>query len=178
MSRIGRRSVSIPQGAKISLQAHECLVEGPKGKLVVPVPECIAVKIEEKSVSFARELDTKKARSLHGLIRNLINNALIGVTAGYKKSLDIHGVGFKAQLKGSILNCALGYSHEINYAIPEGVTVTVPQPTVVVVEGIDKTKVGRVAAHIRDFYRPEPYKGKGVRYSDEQVRRKQGKVVG
>jgi large subunit ribosomal protein L6 len=103
---------------------------------------------------------------------------LIGVTTGYKKSLDIHGVGFKAQLKGSILNCALGYSHEINYAIPEGISLSVPQPTVIVIEGIDKTQVGRVAAQIRDFYRPEPYKGKGVRYSDEQIRRKQGKVVG
>jgi large subunit ribosomal protein L6 len=178
MSRIGRRAVTIPNGAKISVKGTGCLVEGPKGKLNVPIPECIKITVAEKTVSFERTIETKKARSLHGLMRNLINNALIGVTTGYKKSLDIHGVGFKAQLKGSILNCALGYSHEINYAIPEGISLSVPQPTVIVIEGIDKTQVGRVAAQIRDFYRPEPYKGKGVRYSDEQIRRKQGKVVG
>jgi len=178
MSRIGRKEVEIPQGAKITIQGAECLVEGPKGKLTVAIPECIQVTVGEKAVTFDREQDTKTARSMHGLVRNLINNALIGVTEGYKRTLDIHGVGFKAQLKGNILNCALGYSHEINYTIPEGVTVTVPQQTHVIVESIDKVKVGQVAAQIRDFYRPEPYKGKGVRHSNEQIRRKQGKVVG
>jgi large subunit ribosomal protein L6 len=178
MSRIGKREVKIPQGAKITVQGSECLIEGPKGKLTVAIPEYIQVKVGEKSVAFDRSLDTKTARSFHGLVRNLVNNAFIGVTQGYKKTLDIHGVGFKAQLKGNILNCALGYSHEINYSIPEGVTVTVPQQTHIIVESTDKVKVGQVASQIRNFYQPEPYKGKGVRYSDEQIRRKQGKVVG
>lgn len=178
MSRIGSKPVDIPQGAKVSVEGRNCLVEGPKGKITVPVAEGIDVKVDDKSVIFSRQNDNKKSRSMHGLVRNLVNNALIGVTQGYSKALEIHGVGFKAQLKGKILNCALGYSHEINYDIPQGVTVTVPQPTSVVIEGIDKMLVGRVAAQIRDFYLPEPYKGKGVRYAGEQIRRKQGKVVG
>jgi large subunit ribosomal protein L6 len=178
MSRIGIKPVKIPENVKIMLEGETCLVEGPKGKLALKVPSAIEVKIDEKLVTVTRKNDLKTSRSLHGLFRNLINNAFIGVTKGYTKALEIYGVGFKAQLKGSILNCSLGYSHEINYEIPQGVTITVPQPTNISVQGIDKMLVGRVAAQIRDFYLPEPYKGKGVRYAGEQIRRKQGKVVG
>ncbi len=178
MSRIGAKVVEIPQGVKTSIDNGLFSAEGQKGKLTIPIPDSIIVEVEGNVIKFSRKADTKEARSKHGLIRNLVNNVLIGVSKGYVKKLDIHGVGFKAQMKGKVFNCALGYSHEINYEIPEGVTVTVPQPTHVIVESNDKVLVGRVAAKIRSFYKPEPYKGKGVRYSDEQIRRKQGKVVG
>ena len=178
MSRIGKKAIEIPKGAKISVNEQSCTVEGPKGKLTVDIPQKIKVSADDEKVAVTRENDTKKVRSFHGLVRNLIRNAFVGVTEGYTRTLEIHGIGFKAQLKGKILNCVLGYSHEIDYKIPDGVNISVPQPTTVVVESIDKVLVGRVAAQIRDFYLPEPYKGKGVRYANEQVRRKQGKVVG
>lgn len=178
MSRIGKVPVEIPSGAKIAVGTAEAKIEGPKGTLTVDIPDNIEVKTEDKLVIVDRKSDTKQARANHGLVRNLIKNALVGVTDGYKKSLDIHGVGFKAQLKGKKVTFSLGYSHDIDFDVPQGVTVTVPQPTVVVIEGADKVKVGQAAATMRSYYEPEPYKGKGVRYTGENIRRKQGKVVG
>ncbi len=178
MSRIGRVSVAIPKEAKIKIESDKFIAEGPKGKLSVDIPASIELEVKDDHVEFKRKSDLKKDKALHGLIRNLVNNVLIGVSKGYSKKLDIHGVGFKAQMKGKKINFSLGYSHDINFDIPEGITVSVPQQTAVVVEGIDKVLVGQVSAKIRDFFKPEPYKGKGIRYSDEQIRRKQGKVVG
>jgi len=178
MSRIGKRPVTIPKEAKIKVEQNVFYAEGPKGKLSVCIPPAIDCTVKDSVVLFTTKSTLKKDREKHGLVRNLVNNIIIGVTKGYVKKLDIQGVGFKAQLKGKSIVLALGYSHEINYPIPSGVTVTVPQQTSVIIEGADKALVGKVAAKIRDFFRPEPYKGKGVRYSDEQVRRKQGKVVG
>ncbi|MBU1863954.1 MAG: 50S ribosomal protein L6 [Candidatus Omnitrophica bacterium] len=178
MSRIGKKRVQIPKEAKVTVENNIFYAEGPKGKLSVDIPQAITLDIKDTTIGFERNNDSKKDRAYHGLIRNLVNNALIGVSKGYTKKLDIYGVGFKAQSKGKSINFALGYSHTIDFPIPSGVTVTVPQPTSVVVEGADKVLVGQVAANIRDFFKPEPYKGKGVRYSDEQIRRKQGKVVG
>lgn len=178
MSRIGSKSVAIPKDAKHSFAQGVFTAEGPKGKQTVQVPDCVQLEIKDNEICFSRTNDSKYAREQHGLIRNLVKNALKGVTSGYQMKLEIYGVGFKAQMKGKVLNLNLGYSHEIDYQIPQGVTVTVPKPTDITVEGPDKVLVGRVAATIRDYYRPEPYKGKGVRYAGENIRRKQGKVVG
>lgn len=178
MSRIGKKDLVIPKGVKTKIENGTFWAEGPKGKLSVDVPDCIKLDMKDDKISFSRDIDTKYSRSQHGLIRNLVKNALVGVSDGYSKRLDIHGVGFKAQLKGKSVTFSLGYSHEINFPVPEGITVKVPQPTAVFVEGADKVSVGMVAAKIRDFFKPEPYKGKGVRYGGEQIRRKQGKVVG
>jgi len=178
MSRIGKKPVQIPKEAKLKIEGGVFYAEGPKGKLSVNIPSCIDVVVKDAMVEFHRKGDEKADYAYHGLIRNLVKNALIGVTEGYSKKLEIHGIGFKAQMKGKAINFALGYSHDIDLTIPAGVTVTVPQQTAVVVEGVDKVLVGQVAAKIRDFFKPEPYKGKGIRYSNEQIRRKQGKVVG
>lgn len=178
MSRIGSKPVEIPANAKYKVEGDVFYAEGPKGKLEVKIPGDIEVKIGEKDIVCMRKNNSKIARANHGLIRNLINNSLVGVTAGYSRSLDIHGVGFKGQMKGKKVVFSLGYSHDIDFDIPAGVSITLPNPTNVVIESCDKVKVGQVAATIRSFYKPEPYKGKGVRYSGENIRRKQGKVVG
>ncbi len=178
MSRIGKKPVDIASGVKVKQEGSTVIVEGAKGKLEVAIPEELTVNISDKEVIVDRKNDTKRARAQHGLIRNLIKNAIAGVAEGYKKELDISGVGFKAELKGKKIVCYLGYSHEIHYEAPEGVSLTCPQPTRVVIQGIDNVKVGQTAARIRDFYKPEPYNGKGVSYAGEKIRRKQGKVVG
>ncbi len=178
MSRLGKKPVEILSGVKVKIEADKFVAEGPKGKLDVVIPSNVTVDISDKEVIVARKDDTKDARAKQGLIRSLIKNVIIGVSQGYEKSLDISGVGFKAELKGKQLICYLGYSHDIKFIPPEGVTLSVPQPTRIVVQGIDKVKVGETAARIRSFYKPEPYNGKGVSYTGEQIRRKQGKVVG
>ena len=178
MSRIGKVAVEIPKEAKIKNEPGMFMCEGPKGKLSVKIPQSIELEVNDNRISFKRKSDSKTDRAFHGLIRNLVKNALIGVSQGYSRKLDIFGVGYKAQMKGKKINFSLGYSHEIDFDIPAGITITIPQQTSVVVEGVDKVLVGQVAAEIRDFFKPEPYKGKGIRYSDEQIRRKQGKVVG
>jgi len=178
MSRVGRKPITVPEKVKLNLKANLLSVEGPKGKLSLTVHPRMKVDVTEKEVTVKRPTNTRQDRSLHGLTRALIQNTVLGVSEGFSKSLKIEGVGFRAQLKGKTLVLSLGYSHPINYAVPEGVEVKVGQQNTLTVSGINKKEVGQVAADIRRFYEPEPYGGKGVRYADEVVRRKQGKTVG
>ena len=134
-------------------------------------------EIKDNSITFTRPSDEKQDKATHGLIRSLANNMIIGVTEGYKKDLEITGVGFKAAVQGKVLNIQLSYTHPINYNIPDGITIETPKPNIIMIKGIDKAKVGKAAAEIRDYYRPEPYKGKGIKYAGEHVRRKAGKAV-
>jgi large subunit ribosomal protein L6 len=177
MSRIGKKPVELPGGVKASVDANEVLIEGPKGKLTLKVHHRLEVKIEDNKLVIKRKSDSKLDKSLHGLSRSLVANMVKGVTEGYEQELEIHGIGFRAQVKGKQLNMQLGFSHPINFNIPEGITIETPKPTLIIIKGIDKAKVGEVAAEIRGFYRPEPYKGKGVRYKGEYVRRKAGKAI-
>jgi large subunit ribosomal protein L6 len=177
MSRIGKMPVIVPDAVKVTISDRTVSVEGPKGKLQLDLPELTEVKLDDNQVLVTRESDEKRAKAMHGLARSLINNMVIGVEKGFMKKLEIHGVGFKAAVKGQVLNLNLGYSHEINHEIPAGINVSVENNTIITVEGADKAVVGKVAAEVRSYYPVEPYKGKGVRYSDEQVVRKQGKQV-
>lgn len=178
MSRVGKKPITLPATVKISMQGKNLTVQGPKGKLNLDVHNRIAVTVKDNKVEVTRPSDDRTDRALHGLTRSLIQNMVQGVTEGYVKDLEIVGVGFKAQVKGKILNLALGYTHPIDYNIPEGIEIKCPNPTRVNVTGLDKQKVGQVAAEIRGFYEPEPYKGKGIHYVGEVIRRKQGKKVG
>ncbi len=178
MSRIGKKPITIPDKTKVSVDDHsKVTVEGPKGKLEWTLPELITINIEDSQVAFERKEESGKARAMHGLCRALINNMVTGVTEGFKKELEINGVGFKAAVKGNILNLSLGFSHPIDFPIPEGIKISVAENTKLTVEGIDRQKVGQVASDIRSYYPPEPYKGKGVKYADEQIIRKEGKTV-
>ncbi len=177
MSRIGKKPIDLPSGVKANIADNVITVEGPKGKLTYNIPARFKVEIKDNKVTVTRPSDEKQDKATHGLIRSLINNMVIGVSNGYTKTLEITGVGFKAAVQGKILNIQLSYTHPINFDIPDGITIETPKPTNIIIKGIDKTKVGKVAAEIRDFYSPEPYKGKGIRYSDEHVRRKAGKAV-
>jgi len=177
MSRIGKKPVEIPKNVKASLDSNKVTIEGPKGKLSMKIHYRLTVEIKDDKLIVARKTDSKLDRSLHGLSRSLVANMVKGVTDGYQKELEIHGVGFRAQVQGKQLNMQLGFSHPINYEIEEGITIETPKPTSIIVKGIDKIKVGEVAAEIRGFYKPEPYKGKGIRYKGEYVRRKAGKAV-
>ena len=178
MSKIGKRPIDIPQGVKINIEGSMVKVEGPKGKLEWKLPEGIECKVKDNKISVCRVNDTKKLKSLHGLSRAIINNMVIGVWQGFQKELDIVGVGYKASLKGKILNLQLGFSHPVEFPIPEGIEIEVPTSTRIIVKGIDKQLVGQVAASIRRIYPPEPYKGKGIRYAQEEVRKKLGKAMG
>jgi large subunit ribosomal protein L6 len=175
MSRIGEVPVEVPAGVTVSVDGGSVVVKGAKGELTQELPAGITVEVEDGSVTVKRADDSRKA--FHGLIRSLIANMVVGVSAGYKKELEIQGVGFKAELKGKTLNLSLGFASPIEYAVPDTVTITLADPTKIAVEGIDKQQVGLVAARIRSFYPAEPYKGKGVRYKGEKVRRKEGKTV-
>jgi len=178
MSRIGYKSIPLPDKVKLNVTGEGSVhVEGPKGELSWMLPGEIKCKVEGRSVSFARGNESRRVRALHGLSRALVNNMVTGVSAGFSKDLEIQGVGFKAAVQGKALKLNLGFSHDINFPIPEGIKVTVADNTKIKIEGIDKRLVGQVAAEIRGFYPPEPYKGKGVRYSGEQVKRKEGKTV-
>ncbi|MCM8790113.1 MAG: 50S ribosomal protein L6 [Candidatus Omnitrophica bacterium] len=178
MSRIGKKPIAIPSGVKVSIGADNLItVEGKNGKLTYKAPANFKLEVKENSFSVSRPSDTKQDKATHGLIRSLVNNMIRGVSEGYKKELEVTGVGFKAAVQGKVLNLSLSFSHPINYNIPEGVSVETPKPNIIIVKGADKAKVGEVAAEIRDFYRPEPYKGKGIKYVGEQVRRKAGKAV-
>lgn len=174
MSRIGSKPVAIPAGVKVTVADANVTVEGKLGKLVIPVPAGTAVKVEGDNVVVTRDNDECKA--LHGLVRSLINNAVFGVVNGYKKGLEIVGVGYKATLAGKKLTLNLGYSHPIVYMVPDGIKMNVTDGVKIDLEGFDKQLVGEVAARIRRFKKPEPYKGKGVRYSDEHVVIKPGKT--
>jgi large subunit ribosomal protein L6 len=175
MSRIGKKPVSIPSGVTASVEGQTVKVKGPKGALQVVLHDDVAVKMESGAVRVDPRNESKRARALWGTSRSVIANLVAGVTKGFEKRLDITGVGYRAAVQGKTLNLALGYSHDISYAIPEGIAIATPKPTEIVVTGIDRQQVGQVAAEIRDFRPPEPYKGKGVRYSDEYVFRKEGK---
>jgi len=178
MSRIGNKRVRLPDKVKVSCtEAGSVTVEGPKGKLEWLLPGQIKLRIEGNEVALSRENDSRRVKALHGLSRSLINNMVTGVSQGFQKALEIQGVGFRAQVQGNKLNLSLGFSHPVVFEIPDGVKVTVQENTKLSVEGIDRQRVGQVAADIRAYYPPEPYKGKGVRYADEQVLRKEGKTV-
>ena len=176
MSRIGKKPVPIPSGVEVKLDGDTVVVKGPKGQLETAIlGDLVEVTIEDNKVKVEPRNQTKQARSAWGLTRSLINNMVIGVTEGFQKKLEIVGVGYRAQLQGRNLKLNLGFSHDVIYEVPEGIEVQVPQPTEIIVSGIDKQKVGQVAAEIRAWRPPEPYKGKGVRYAGEYIFRKEGK---
>jgi large subunit ribosomal protein L6 len=176
MSRIGKLPIEIPQGVKILIKDLVVKVEGPKGTLSRVLTDGVTIATTDKSLVVSRVDDGIKSRSAHGLTRTLINNMVIGVTKGYETTLDITGVGYRAEAKGPVLNLSLGYSHPINFPLPKGISVEVDKMTKIVVKGIDKELVGQTAAKIRSFRGPEPYKGKGIRYADEVILRKAGKT--
>jgi large subunit ribosomal protein L6 len=177
MSRIGKIPVAIPAGVKVNVKDRQVLVEGPKGKLDLTLPARTTAAVAEGKIVVSRDGDDAEAKAMHGLGRALINNMVKGVTQGYLKKLEIQGVGFKAAVQGNAVNLSLGYSHPINYPLPAQIKVTVEENTKITVEGPDKQSVGQVAADLRAYYPPEPYKGKGVRYAGEHVKRKEGKTV-
>jgi large subunit ribosomal protein L6 len=178
MSRIGNKAVEIPAKVKVNIDPNGAVsVEGPKGKLTWALPREIKGSVADNHVSLARAAETHSVKALHGLSRALVNNMVRGVSEGFAKELEIEGVGFKAAVQGATLNLSLGFSHPILFSIPKDIKITVTDSTKIAIQGIDKKLVGQVAADIRRFYPPEPYKGKGVRYVGEQIRRKEGKTV-
>jgi large subunit ribosomal protein L6 len=176
MSRIGNKPVVIPSNVTITVDGNTVKVKGPKGELSQSFRPEVSVTVKDGQVAIERSGDEKSVKALHGLTRALIANMVQGVTGGYKKTLEIVGVGYKAEKKGKTLVLNVGYSHPVQYPEPAGITLSTQSPTVVVIEGTDKQKVGQVAAELRDVRPPEPYKGKGIRYQGEQVRRKAGKA--
>ena len=178
MSRIGKLPIRVPEGVEVQLSESRIAVKGARGELALDYNPEMAVKHEDGTITVARPTDQTRHRARHGLTRSLIANMVEGVTQGYKKQLEITGVGYKAEVKPFGLQLALGFSHPVEYRAPAGIKLTAPQPTAVVIEGADKEKVGQVAAEIRALRKPEPYKGKGVKYQGEQVRRKAGKAGG
>src|SRR3984893_5868463 len=175
MSRIGKKAVPIPSGVTASVEGPTGKMKGPKGALHFVVPDEIMVKLGKAAVKTDNRLDSKRALAMWGTSRTLVANLVTGVTKGFESKLDITGVGYRAAVQGKNLQIALGYSHDVVFPIPEGIAIATPRPTEIVVTGIDKQKVGQVAAVIRGFRPPEPYKGKGVRYSGEYIFRKEGK---
>ena len=177
MSRIGRMPIAIPAGVTVTIaENNKVTAKGPKGTLERVLPAEMSIKEEDGQIIVTRPSDLKKMKSLHGLTRTLINNMIVGVTAGYEKKLEINGVGYRAQKQGKKLVLSLGYSHPVEMEDPEGLESTMEGQNVIIVKGIDKEKVGQYAAEIRDKRRPEPYKGKGIKYADETIRRKVGKT--
>jgi len=177
MSRIGKQPIAIPAKVKVEVKGQSVHIEGPKGKLDWELPRRTSLKVQDGKVVVSRQGDDAQAKALHGLSRALVNNMVKGVSEGFVKKLEIQGVGFKAAVQGTTVNLSLGYSHPVVYPIPAQIKVTVEENTKLTIEGPDRQVVGQVAAEIRSFYPPEPYKGKGVRYSDERVVRKEGKTV-
>ncbi len=177
MSRIGKKPVAIANTVKVTQKERTVTVHGPKGELSLHLPSSIDVKESNQALLVERKSDEKFDRALHGTIRSLLANMVRGVTEGFKKELEIEGVGFRAQIKGKSLSMQLGFSHPVDYPMPDGITIQTPTPTQIVVQGIDKVKVGKAASEIRAFFKPEPYKGKGIHYVGEVIRRKAGKTV-
>jgi large subunit ribosomal protein L6 len=175
MSRIGKKPVAVPAGVTASLEGQTVKAKGPKGELRFTVPELIHVEHKDGAIKVDPRDESKAARSQWGMSRTMVSNIFTGVTQGFEKKLEINGVGYKAAVAGKVVKLSLGYSHDVDYPIPEGITVTTPKPTEIVIVGIDKQKVGQVAAEIRDYRGPEPYKGKGVKYAGEFIFRKEGK---
>ena len=177
MSRIGKLPIGIPKGVTVSVEDHTVRVKGPKGELTRIVAQDIGVAVENDTIKVTRPSDESNHKALHGLTRTLIANMVEGVTKGYQKQLEISGVGYRAAVQGKKLQLQLGFSHDVSYPIPDGIGIVCEKPTMITVSGIDRQLVGQVAAEIRSFYPPEPYKGKGVRYLGEHVVRKEGKTV-
>jgi large subunit ribosomal protein L6 len=175
MSRIGRKAVAVPSGVTANVEGQTVKVKGPKGAMQVVLPDDVTAKMESGGVKVDPRNDSKRARSMWGTSRTLVSNLMTGVTKGFEKKLEITGVGYRAALQGKSLQLALGYSHDVNYPVPEGIAIATPKPTEIVITGMDKQKVGQVAAEIRAFRPPEPYKGKGVKYAGEYIFRKEGK---
>ena len=175
MSRIGKKPVELPGGVSASVSGQTIEVKGPKGTLSFTATDDVTLKVEDSAVSVEPRGKSKRARQQWGMSRTMVQNCVTGVTDGFKKELEITGVGYRAQVQGNVLKLNLGYSHEVNFEAPQGVTVTAPKQTEIVVEGIDPQLVGQVAANIREWRGPEPYKGKGIRYKDEYIFRKEGK---
>ena len=176
MSRIGKLPIAIPSGVKVSLSGNEISVQGTKGSLKHVLPERIIIAVEAEQIVVSRPSDSKQDSALHGLSRSLINNMVIGVSDGFTRVLEINGVGYRAELSSSVLTLSLGFSHPVVYEIPKGIEIEVEKQTRLTIKGIDKQLVGSVAAKIRSFRRPEPYKGKGVKYAEERILRKAGKT--
>ena len=177
MSRIGRAPITIPAGVNVKIEdGNKVTVKGPKGELVRSFSQDMNIKLEDGVLTVERPSDNKDHRSLHGLSRTLINNMVIGVTEGFSKNLEINGVGYRAQLKGTALNLSLGFSHPVVVEPPKGIKFECPSANAITVSGIDKEVVGQIAAEIRSFREPEPYKGKGIKYAGEHIRRKEGKA--
>ena len=179
MSRIGKKEITLPKGVEVSKNGNAVMVKGPKGTLTTQLIQGIDVKIENNVVAFTRSDEEKKSRAFHGLVRALVANNVRGVTEGFKKELDIVGVGYRAEVKGKEVVFQLGYSHPVRFAVPKGIDIAVDAKTGhITVTGIDKQQVGQTAAEIRALREPDPYKGKGIKYSDEVIRRKAGKAAG
>ena len=177
MSRIGKQPIPVPAGVEVKIDGSTVSVKGPKGELTREFQPILGIGMDEGEIVVSRPDETREARSLHGLTRTLINNMVVGVSEGYKKTLEIQGVGYRAALNGNKLELALGFSHPVVIEAEEGITFEVPNPNKIIVSGIDNQRGGQVAADIRKWRKPEPYKGKGIRYEGEQVRRKLGKAA-
>ena len=175
MSRIGKMPVAIPDGVKANIEGQKVMASGPKGELEVMLVDDVNVKMTDDGIKVTPNDMSKRSRSMWGMSRTLVQNIVTGVAGGFEKKLEINGVGYRAQVQGKTLNLLLGFSHEVKFDIPDGIDVACPKPTELIVTGIDKQKVGQVAAEIRRYRPPEPYKGKGVKYADEYVFRKEGK---
>jgi len=175
MSRIGKKPVPLPKGVTASVEGQTVKVKGPKGELSVKLVREVSAKVDEHGITVTPDKDQERSAQMWGLSRSLVNNLVTGVTTGFTQRLEIQGVGYRAAVQGKNLNLQLGFSHDVAYPIPEGITITSEKPTMISVSGMDKQLVGQVAAEIRSYRRPEPYKGKGVRYEGEYVRRKEGK---
>jgi large subunit ribosomal protein L6 len=175
MSRIGKKRVPIPTGVTANVEGQTIKMKGPKGALALVLPDDVLVKMDKGAIKVDPRSETKRARSMWGTSRTLVANLVAGVTKGFEDKLEITGVGYRASVQGKNLQIALGYSHDVIYPIPEGIAIVTPKPTEIVITGIDKQKVGQVAAEIRGFRPPEPYKGKGVKYAGEYIFRKEGK---
>ena len=175
MSRIGKKPVAVPSGVTAKVEGQKVSVKGAKGELTFVVPDVVDVKFENNEIKVDPRNESKRARALWGTSRAQVNNLVVGVTKGFEKKLEITGVGYKAAVAGKNLQMSLGFSHDVNYEIPAGIAIATPKPTEIMVSGIDKRQVGQVAAEIRAYRGPEPYKGKGVKYADEFIFRKEGK---
>jgi large subunit ribosomal protein L6 len=175
MSKIGKRPVQIPSGVTASVQGQQIKMKGPKGELSMTLTDEVGAKLDKNAITIEKRGDTKRHVAIWGMTRAMVANLVEGVTKGYEKKLEINGVGYRAAVQGKNLQLALGYSHDVLYPIPQGITITTPKPTEITIVGTDRQKVGQVAAEIRKFRKPEPYKGKGIKYVGEYIFRKEGK---
>ena len=178
MSRIGKKPIRIPQGVKVQVEGATVRAEGPKGKLAQPVPAGLSARLENNELVITRAGDDRRVRALHGLARALVANMVTGVKDGFEKKLEIVGIGYRAQIQGRIIQLALGYSHPVIFPLPEGITAEIDKQTAITLRGADKALLGETAAKLRALRKPDPYKGKGVKYADEVIRRKVGKKAG